>query len=153
MRRFWFFICLLTVIIATAQTYPDMGGAQVNAPFQLKVSGAVCFTGTGKLTGSAFFNFPTQNKQLVAFVIGPAAPGQEKNDEFTGPGTYSNINITLQPPEGDAISGFGQVVVQDDERSGTFSFKTKGGNEDDDDDDNKGGDASGTWDCGRKLKH
>jgi hypothetical protein len=154
MRTFWFVVCLLTVIIASAQTYPDQGGAQVNQPFQRKVSGAVCFSGTGKLEGSAFFNFPTQDKKILAFVIGPAAPGQEKNDPFNGAGKYSNILITIKPQEGDPLSGVGDVVVNDDERSGSFTFKTEASDDNDDDDDDQGkGVASGVWDCGRKLKH
>lgn len=157
MRSVWFTFCVLTVVIATAQTYPDPGGAQINQPFQRKISGAFCFSGTGKIEGSAFFNFPTQNKKALSFTIGPAASGQEKNDPFTGAGTYSNIGITIQSPDGSSLAGYGQVVVNDDERSGSFSFKTAASDNDDDDDDddnqNNKGVASGVWDCGRKLKH
>jgi hypothetical protein len=151
MRSIWFALCLLTVLIASAQIYPDQGGAQISKPFQRNVSGAVCFTGRGKIAGSAFFNFPTQVNKALSFTIGPAAPGQEKNDQFTGPGTYSNIGIFIKPEDGDSVFGRGQIVVNDDGRSGTFTFKAT--DSDDDDDDDNDGSASGTWDCGRKLKH
>lgn len=155
MLRAWFVVCLLTAVVAFAQTYPDLGGAQINQPFQRKISGAVCFSGTGKLEGSAFFNFPTQNNKALSFTIGPAATGQEKNDPFTGAGTYSNIGIAIQLPDGSSLAGYGQVVVNDDERSGSFNVKTAASDSDDDDDDNQGkkATASGVWDCGRKMKH
>lgn len=148
MRSAWFAMCVFTVLIVSAQTYPDQGGAQISKPFQRKVTGAVCFTGTGKLAGSAFFNFPNQVNKTLSFTIGPAAPSQEKNDQFTGPGTYSNIGIFIKPEDGDSVFGRGQIVVNDDGRTGTFAFKIKASSNDDDD-----GSASGTWDCGRKLKH
>jgi hypothetical protein len=152
MRSIWFALCVLTVLIASAQTYPDQGGAQISKPFKRKVTGAVCFTGTGKIAGSAFFNFPTQVNKVLSFTIGPAAPGQEKNDQFTGPGTYSNVGIFIKPEDGDSVFGHGQIVVNDDGRTGTFTFKTKPSSDDEDDDDDDSA-ASGTWDCGRKLKH
>lgn len=150
MRSVTFVFCALVVLLASAQTYPDQGGAQISKPFQRKVAGAVCFTGAGKLAGSAFFNFPTQVNKALSFTIGPAAPSQGKNDQFTGPGTYSNIGIFIKPEDGDSVFGRGQIVVNDDEHSGTFTFKKAGASDDDDDDD---GSASGAWDCGRKLKH
>jgi len=155
MRNASFALCLLIVIIATAQTYPDQGGAQINQPIQRTINGAVCFSGTGKLEGSAFFHFPNQNKTILSFVIGPAAPGQEKNDPFTGAGTYDNILITIKSETGEALSGVGQVIVNDDERRGAFSFKTAVTNDDDDEDPDKPTEAAaaGNWDCGRKLKH
>ena len=156
MRNASFAFCLLIVVIATAQTYPDQGGAQINQPIQRTITGAVCFSGTGKLEGSAFFHFPNQNKTILSFTLGPAAQGQEKNDSFTGAGIYDNILITIKPESGNASSGVGQVTVNDDVRRGTFSFKTAlTSNDDDDDDDEKPTEAvaSGTWDCGRTLKH
>jgi hypothetical protein len=154
MRSIQFVFCVLIVLTTCAQTYPDQGGAQIQKPFQRNVTGAVCFTGTGPLAGSAFFNFPTQDKKSLSFTIGPSAPGQEKNDQFTGPGTYANIGISIKPKDGDSLSAYGQVVVKDDERSGTFTFKTaENKSDDDDDDEDSNGVASGTWDCGRKLKH
>jgi hypothetical protein len=154
MRSVWFAFYFLIVVVTCAQTYPDQGGAQINQPFQRNVSGAVCFSGTGKLEGSAFFNFPTLDKQVVSFTIGPAAPGQEKNDRFTGAGTYPNIGIMVKEEDGAILSGSGEVVVNEDERTGAFTFKTAADN-DDDDDEEKPSDAvaSGIWDCGRKLKH
>ncbi len=146
-----FLFCLLFVLIAGAQTYPDQGAAQINTPFQRKVTGAVCFTGRGKIAGSAFFNFPTQDRKVLSFTIGPAAQGQEKNDTFTGPGTYSNIGIYLKPERGESIFGFGKVTVNDDERSGSFSFRPA--SSDDEEDDDEEGPAAGIWDCGRKLTH
>jgi hypothetical protein len=157
MRVLWVAGCALTVLLTAAQTYPDLGGAEISKPFQRKISGAVCFTGTGPIAGNAFFNFPTQDRKALSFTIGPSAPGQEKNGEFKGPGTYDNIAILIKPVDGDSISGRGQVVVNDDEHSGNFTFKTaarpKDKDSDDDDDDDSDGSASGTWDCGRKLPH
>ncbi len=146
-----FAFCVLTVIIASTQTYPDQGGAQIQGPFQRDVIGAVCFSGTGKLAGSAFFNFPTQDKKAVSFIIGPSAPRQDKNDTFTGPGTYLNIGIFIKPKYGNSLFGYGEVVVNDDGRSGTFAFRTAPKTNDDDDDDYGG--AAGAWDCGRKLTY
>lgn len=152
MRRIVWLICsFFPIVIVAAQTYPDMGGARIKQPFTRSVSGAVCFTGTNKLEGNAFFNFPTQDKKVLSFTIGPAGPGQQKNDPFNGPGIYSNISILIQPEQGDSLSGYGEVVVNEDSRTGTFSFKAK--SDDDDDDDEEGTAASGTWDCGRALKH
>ena len=155
MRNACFAFYLLIVVIATAQTYPDQVGAQINQPISRTITGAVCFSGTGKLDGSAFFHFPNQNKTILSFTLGPAAPGQEKNDPFTGAGIYDNILITIKPETGNAFSGVGQVTVDDDVRRGAFSFKTAMTNNDDDDDDEKPTEAvaSGTWDCGRALKH
>lgn len=150
-----FAFCVLAVLFASAQTYPDQGGAQIQQPFQRNITGAVCFSGTGKLAGSAFFNFPTQDRKALSFIIGPSAPRQDKNDTFTGPGTYTNIGIFIKPINGNSIFAFGKVVVNDDGRSGTFTFKTtpktKSKDDDDDDDDDSG--ASGAWDCGRKLTY
>jgi hypothetical protein len=156
MRNAGFAFYLLIVVIATAQTYPDQGGAQINQPIQRNITGAVCFSGTGKLEGNAFFHFPNQNKTILSFTLGPAAQGQEKNDSFTGAGIYDNIVITIKPETGNAFSGVGQVIVNDDVRRGAFSFKTAATNNDDDDDDDEKPTeavASGTWDCGRALKH
>lgn len=169
------------MLMTCAQTYPDFGGAQISKPFQRKIGGAVCFTGTGPIAGNAFFNFPTEDKKALSFVIGPRGPGQEKNEEFKGPGTYENIAIFVKPVDDEAITGRGQVVVDDDERSGTFTFKTAVQSQDDsivqskdkpkdnskakpkdkskekdsgdDSDDDDDSTASGTWDCGRKLTH
>lgn len=153
MRSAWFAFCVLIVLITCAQTYPDQGGAQINKPFQRKVTGAVCFTGTGKIAGNAFFNFPTQDRKVLAFTIGPSASGQEKNDQFTGAGTYSNIGISIKAEDGSNLFAYGQVVINDDVRTGTFTFRTESKNDDDDDDDDDSGTASGAWDCGRKLTH
>jgi hypothetical protein len=155
MRNVWIACFALTVLITGAQTYPDLGGAQISKPFQRRISGAVCFTGTGQIAGNAFFNFPTQDKKALSFTIGPSAPGQEKNGEFKGPGTYDNIGILIKPVDGDSILGRGQVVVNDDAHSGTFTFKTaaKPKDKDSDDDDDDDDAASGTWDCGRKLPY
>lgn len=147
-----FAFCVLVVLIASAQTYPDQGGAQIQGPFQRDITGAVCFSGTGKLAGSAFFNFPTQDRKALSFIIGPSAPRQDKNDTFTGPGTYLNIGIFIKPQYGNSLFGYGKVVVNDDGRSGTFAFRTAPkSNDDDDADDNSG--AAGAWDCGRKLTY
>jgi hypothetical protein len=146
-----FVFCVLVVLVASAQTYPDQGGAQIQRPFQRDMIGAVCFSGTGKLAGSAFFNFPTHDKRALSFIIGPSAPRQDKNDTFTGPGTYLNIGIFIKPKYGNSIFGYGKVVVNDDVRSGTFTFRTAPKSYDDDDDDYSG--AAGAWDCGRKLTY
>lgn len=154
MRKVCFALSLVIVLIASAQTYPDQGGAEISKPFQRQVRGAVCFTGTGKLAGNAFFNFPTQVHKMLSFTIGPAAPGQEKNDQFTGAGTYSNIGIFIKSEDGETVFGHGQVIVNDDVKTGTFTFKTAAGQKkDDDDDEDDDSAASGSWDCGRKLKH
>jgi hypothetical protein len=147
-RTLTFVLCILAVVTTGAQSYPAMGGAQIEEPFKRSITGAVCFTGTGKLEGNSYFNFPTQDKKALSFIIGPSGPGQEKNDRFKGPGTYSNIGIFIQPEEGDGLFGYGEVVVHDDSRTGTFRFKVK-----DDDNDENSSAASGTWDCGRGLKH
>lgn len=151
MRSVLFGSWIMVSIIAFAQTYPDQGGAQIDKPFVRKITGAVCFTGRGKIQGNAFFNFPTQDSKVLSFTIGPGAHGQEKNDAFTGPGAYSNIGIFIQPKYGDSLFGYGQVVVNDDDHSGTFIFKRSGSEDDDDDDDDNV--ASGTWDCGGKVAH
>jgi hypothetical protein len=114
-------------------------------------------------------------------VIGPTPPRQDKNDPFTGSGTYSNIGIFVKAEneDGEDLSGLGEVVVNDDGRSGTFSFKSgakdapaslqktqpkkdqkKGAKEkpkkasgegDDSPDEDDSGVVSGTWDCGRRI--
>jgi len=145
--------CVLAVLITCAQTYPDQGGAQTQRPYRSDITSAVCFTGTGQLAGSAFFNFPSQDKRALSFTIGPSAPRQEKNDTFTGPGTYTNIGIFIKPRYGDSLFGYGRVVVNDDGRSGTFNFRTAPGTRDDDDADYLNYGAAGAWDCGRKLTY
>jgi len=175
-----FGFCVLTVLAASAQTYPDLGGAQIEKPFQLTISGAVCFSGTGPLAGNAWFHFPTQDKKALSFVIGRSAPRQDKDDPFNGPGTYPNIGIFVkaQNADEDNLFGYGQVVVNDDGRSGNFNFnnaaakaelqktgqkpdqkkdkkkddKPKGDGDSEDNQDDSGV-VSGTWDCGRKLPH
>lgn len=181
MRRIWFAFLACTVLMTCAQTYPDLGGAQINKPFQRKVGGAVCFTGTGPIAGNAYFNFPTQEKKALSFIIGPKGPGQEKNEEFKGPGTYKNIVIFIKPVDDEGTTGRGDVVVNDDARTGTFTFSTSGQPQEESivqskdkpksdakakpkdkdtdqasDDDSSADDnsaAAGTWDCGRKLPY
>jgi hypothetical protein len=179
---FRFAFWLAAMLIAPIQTYPGQGGAQIQKPFQRNIGGAVCFTGTGPLAGNAYFHFPTQDKQALAFTIGTAAPHQEKNEAFSGPGTYTNIGIFIRPESGESVFGYGEVVVSDDGRSGTFSFKTgdsagektlkqnqnkdapqkpqkdkkKDNKKKDDDsgaDDDDTSVAAGGWDCGRKIPY
>jgi hypothetical protein len=150
---FRFTFCILAVLVASAQTYPDQGGAQIQRPFRSDVAGAVCFTGTGPLAGNAFFNFPTQGNKALSFTIGPSALRQDKNDTFTGPGTYLNIGIFIKPKYGNSLFGYGRVVVNDDGQSGTFNFRTAPRTQDDDDADYLNYGAAGAWDCGRKLTY
>jgi len=109
--------------------------------------------GPASLPAAHFFNFPSQDKRALSFTIGPSAPRQEKNDTFTGPGTYTNIGIFIKPRYGDSLFGYGRVVVNDDGRSGTFNFRTAPGTRDDDDADYLNYGAAGAWDCGRKLTY
>lgn len=139
------------LVVTSAQIVHDQGGAQINEPFQRKVIGAVCSAGTHKQKGTVFFNFPDQGQQALTFAIGPGVQGQEKNEKFTGPGEYHNIGISVKSEDNYYVSGYGKIVVNDDRQSGFFAFHCPGcakGEEDDDE-----AVASGTWDCGRKLKH
>jgi hypothetical protein len=143
------------------------GGAEISQPYSKKIVGAVCYAGAGQMEGSAFFRFPADDKRLLlAFVIGPRAPQQENNPAFTGPGKYSNIGISIKNDDGSSDTDFGQVVVNDDGQTGTFTLGASDDQEEDKDgkqiqqkkapkDPNKQTDEStvtGTFNCGHKIK-
>ena len=118
------------------------GGARIEKPFQQQLSGAECYGGGGgKYAGDVGFGFPSRSNRVLAFTIGPLSdrlsPGQENNRPYDGAGTYPNIGIALQSPNGKSIAGFGTITVNPDLQSGSFAFND--------------GSASGTWDCGRRL--
>jgi hypothetical protein len=118
------------------------GGARIEKPFQQQLSGAECYSGGGgKYAGNVGFGFPSRSNRILAFTIGPLSdrlsPGQENNRPYDGAGTYPNVGIALQSPNGKSVAGFGTITVNPDLQSGSFAFND--------------GSATGTWDCGRRL--
>jgi len=118
------------------------GGARIEKPFQQQLSGAECYgAGGGKYAGDVAFGFPSRANRILAFTIGPLSdgfsPGQENNKPYSGPGAYANVGITIKPPQGKALVGFGTITVNPDQQSGSFAFND--------------GSAGGSWDCGHRL--
>lgn len=117
------------------------GGARIDKPFKRQVTGAECYSGAGKYAGLVAFGFPNRATRALAFSLGPLkdalSPGQENNKPYSGPGEYKNIGITGKSEDGKTFVGFGTIIVNADEQSGTFKLDN--------------GSASGTWDCGHKL--
>src|SRR5260370_20773846 len=92
------------------------GGARIEKPFQQQLSGAECYSGGGgKYAGNAGFGFPIRSNRVLAFTIGPLSdrlsPGQENNRPYDGAGTYTNIGIALQSPNGKSIAGSGTITL------------------------------------------
>lgn len=139
-----FWTALWCAAVSTLPQAPPspQGGARINSPFRRQVSGARCYSGTGKNAGDVAFGFPERSSPTTAltFTIGPLrdgnSPGQENNAPYTGPGDYKNIRILVRPESGEPVFGHGTIHVNADERTGTF----------------KVGGASGAWDCGQKLR-
>jgi hypothetical protein len=118
-------------------------GARIDKPFTLAVSGADCYSGSGKNTGDVAFGFPNRGPDAaLKFTIGPLrdglSPGQENNKAYSGPGDYSNVGIVGKAPGQKPFVGYGTITVSADEESGGFRLPD--------------GSASGTWNCGHKLQ-
>jgi hypothetical protein len=133
--------CAASSLLAQAPSSPG-GGARIDSPFRRQVSGAQCYSGTGKNAGDVAFGFPQRGPTAaLTFTIGPlrdgASPGQENNQAYGGPGDYKNIGIFLQPENGKGVFGRGSIHVNADEQTGTFKLPDG---------------ASGVWDCGQKLR-
>lgn len=134
--------CGFLMLVSAAQLGAQ-GGARVDVPFKRQIAGAQCYVGSGANAGDAAFGFPARGpSQALAFTIGPLknSPGQENNKPYNGPGTYNNIGFMAKSESGKTIFGYGTIVVNADQQTGTFAFKSNAGN------------ASGTWDCGHPLK-
>jgi hypothetical protein len=121
---------------------PSQAGARILAPFKREIAGAQCYSGSGKYAGDVGFGFPDRSTRALAFTIGPLrdgySPGQENNKPYAGPGKYTNIGISGKAEDGKTLAGFGVVIVNADEQTGTFRLND--------------GSASGSWNCGRKLQ-
>lgn len=107
------------------------------------MSGADCYSGSGKNAGDVAFGFPNRGPDAaLRFTIGPLrdglSPGQENNKAFSGPGDYSNVGIAGRTPVQKPFVGYGTITVNADEESGSFRLAD--------------GTASGTWNCGHKLQ-
>jgi hypothetical protein len=118
-------------------------GARIDKPFALTVTGAECYSGSGKNAGDVAFGFPTRSPEAaLRFTIGPLrdglSPGQENNKAYSGAGTYANVGIAGKAPGQKAFIGYGVITVNADEASGSFSLAD--------------GSAAGTWNCGHKLQ-
>lgn len=119
------------------------GGARIDKPISLAVSGAECFSGKGKNAGDVAFGFPSRGPNAtLKFTIGPLrdglSPGQENNKPYAGPGDYPNVGMVLQTGGTKPLAGYAIITVNADEKSGAFRLPD--------------GSASGTWDCGHKLE-
>jgi hypothetical protein len=117
-------------------------GARIDKPFTLAVSGADCYSGTGKNAGDVAFGFPNRGADAaLRFTIGPLrdglSPGQENNKAYSGPGDYPNVGIAGKAPGQKPFVGYGTIIVNANEESGSFRLAD--------------GSASGTWNCGHKL--
>jgi hypothetical protein len=133
------FYCLLA---GSAYSQQPAAGARIDTPFKREIAGAQCYSGSGKYAGDVGFGFPDRSARALAFTIGPLrdgfSPGQENNKAYAGPGKYTNIGISGQAASGKTFVGFGVVTVNTDEQTGTFRLDN--------------GSASGSWNCGSKLK-
>jgi hypothetical protein len=119
------------------------GGARIDKPFSLQVTGAQCYSGRGNNAGDVAFGFPSRGTDaVVKFTIGPLrdglSPGQEKNKPYAGPGNYANVGIFVKVSGQRPVAGYALITVNADEQTGTFRLPD--------------GSASGTWDCGHKLE-
>ncbi len=131
------------VAISTG-TSASGAGARIDKPFTLQVSGADCYSGSGKNAGNVAFGFPSRSPDAaLRFTLGPLrdglSPGQENNKAYNGLGDYTNVGIAVKSAGQKPFVGFGIVTVNTDEQSGTFRLPD--------------GSASGAWDCGHKLTH
>jgi len=103
------------------------GGAKVDKPVSLNISGARCESGDGEV-GANFAN-------VVSFVISPRMVSPDSR--FTGPGSYHAL-IVVHPAKRVSVDGLGTVIVNPDRKSGTFKLDD--------------GRASGSWDCDTPLQ-
>ena len=136
-------LLLYVALSGLGQQPPSQGGARLVKPALTQVSGASCYSGTGKYAGDIAFGFPERGVNAVlAFTIGPLrdglSPGQENNRPYTGPGKYTNIGINGRAANGKRFFGYGIITVNANEQAGSFQLND--------------GSAAGTWDCGHKLK-
>ncbi len=136
-------VLTFALLCSAQQGVSASGGARLVKPAPTQISGAECYSGTGKYAGDVAFGFPTRGMNSgLSFTIGPLrdgrSPGQENNKPYSGPGKYTNIGMNGKAANGKHFFGYGTVTVNADEQTGTFQLND--------------GSASGTWDCGHKLK-
>jgi hypothetical protein len=80
------------------------GGATIDRPFHLQVTGASCESNSQNAAGA----FPAQGGAVLGWSIGPAAAAQVKEANpapFTGPGTYSGVLMSGQNPNTKQLFG------------------------------------------------
>lgn len=131
------------LLCSALQGLSTSGGAHLVKPAPTQINGAECYSGAGKYAGDVAFGFPVRGMNAgLSFTIGPLrdgmSPGQENNRPYSGPGKYTKIGINGKAANGKRFFGYGAVTVNADEQTGSFQLDN--------------GSASGTWDCGHKLK-
>jgi len=116
--------------------------ATIVKPRARTVSGGRCLNDQHGTLGGVFG--PSALPPL-AFTIGPRSAMAEQmhasTAPFTGPGKYHNVIVAVYLGKNaleDAYGGLGTVTVNADNRTGSFTLND--------------GTASGTWDCGVKVK-
>src|SRR6266849_3210599 len=125
-------LCACGLLISCNQPGPlsrqelsALGAARIDKPFSLQVSGADCYSGSGKNAGDVAFGFPNRGPDAaLKFTLGPLrdglSPGQENNKAYSGPGDYMNVGIAGKSAGQKPFVGFGIITVNGDEQSGTF---------------------------------
>ena len=120
----------------------------ITAPFTLDVTGGICLVNANNEKGVAHFIFPSTSTAAVSFTLGPDPSGlannSASNPTFHGPGTYSNITITVLNPgalSDPSVFGLGTVTVNADDQTGSFNATDLTG----------GANGAGTFDCGAPL--
>jgi hypothetical protein len=109
--------------------------ARIDKPVALIVSGGACESDGKGNVGANFDN-------ALSFNIGPAtAEGNFLHMDmrpYKGSGTYGEVLISGYPDKRHGFFGLGTIVVHADKTTGTFSTDD--------------GLASGSWNCGERLK-
>lgn len=140
----WF--SLLGAVSSAAQTAPPpattTGGARIERPALHIAVGARCMTRDDGTLGGVF---GPSALPMLAFTIGPgsamADPMHASKARFTGPGRYADVIVAVylgKTATEDAYGGLGTVVVNADNRTGTFALNDRT--------------ASGRWDCGSPVR-
>src|SRR5258708_21556278 len=85
------------VAISTG-TSASGAGARIDKPFTLQVSGADCYSGSGKNAGNVAFGFPSRSPDtLLRFTLGPLrdglSPGPQNDTAYNDLGHEPNVGI------------------------------------------------------------
>jgi hypothetical protein len=126
---------------AAAQAAPP-ATAKIVKPRARAVSGGRCLNDQHGTLGGVF---GPSGLPPLAFTIGPRSAMADQmhasKAPFTGPGTYRDVIVMVYLGKNaleDTYGGLGTVTVNADSRTGSFTLND--------------GTASGTWDCGVKVK-